>query len=166
MSEVTYRLGTEKDFPIVKEFYVKLDGVFRHYGFNLPEPEDLGQAYLDSFSRTLGRFSQFWVAEMDGEVVAYALMRIKHTPLFMGGVTVGEISDAWIEPQARRLGIGETLCHMGVEWMREQKVHSVEISILVGNEASWGMLKPFGFKPELNQYRLMWEDYIPADKDG
>jgi hypothetical protein len=109
MSEVTYRLGTEEDFPIVKEFYVKLDGVFRHFGLRLPEHEDLGQAYLDSFSRTLGRFSHLIVAEMDGEVVAYGLMRIKRTPPYFGGVMVGEIADAWIEPKARRLGVGEKI---------------------------------------------------------
>ena len=166
MSEVTYRLGTEEDFPIVKEYYVKLDAVFRHFGLRMPEPEDVGQAYLDSFTRTLGRFSQLWVAELDGEVVAYLLVRIKRTPEFMGGVMVGELADEWIEPQARRMGIASKLCHIGIEWLREQDVHSVEIRILDGNKASWAFLEPMGFTPELNQYRFTWDEYIPPEEDA
>jgi hypothetical protein len=104
MSEVICRLGTEEDFPIVAEFYEKLDGVFRHFGLRFPEPENIRQAYLDSFTRTLGRFSQMWVAELDGEVVAYLLVRVKRVPDYMGGVVVGELADEWIEPHARRLG--------------------------------------------------------------
>ena len=166
MSEVTYRLGTEEDFPIVKEFYVKLDGVFRHFGLRMPEPEDVGQAWLDSFSRTLGRFSQLWVAELDGEVVAFLLVRVKRTPPYIGGVMVGELADEWIEPQARRMGIADKLCRFGIEWLREQKVHSVEIRILDGNKASWAMLKPMGFTPELRQYRFLWDEYIPPKENA
>jgi GNAT superfamily N-acetyltransferase len=166
MSEVVYRLGTEEDFPIVCEFYEKLDGIFRQFGLRFPEPENLRQAYLDSFSRTLGRFSQLWVAELDGEVVAYLLVRVKRVPEYMGGVMVGELADEWIEPHARRLGIASKLCHIGIEWLREQDVHSVEIRILEGNKASWAFLKPMGFTPELNQYRFTWDEYIPLEEDA
>ena len=32
-AKVVYRLATEEDFPIVKTYYAKLDGIFRRYGF-------------------------------------------------------------------------------------------------------------------------------------
>ena len=166
MSEVSYRLGTEEDFSICKDFYVKLDGVFHKFGLRMPKVEDVGQAWLDSFIRTLGRFSQFWVADLDGEVVAFLLVRVKRTQSFMGGVMVGELADEWIEPKARRMGIADKLCRFGIEWLREQKVHSVEIRILDGNQASWKMLKPMGFTPELTQYRFLWDEYIPPKEDA
>ena len=163
MSDITYRVATEDDFPIVKKYYANLDGLFRQLGLLLPEPDDVGQAWLDSFQRTLGRFSKLWVAELDGEVVAFLLARVKRTPPFMGGVLVGELADEWVEPVARRIGIADKLCRYGFEWLREMEVHSVEIRILKGNEASWAMLEPMGFKPELTQYRVTWDEYIPED---
>ena len=163
MSDITYRVATEDDFPIVKKYYAYLDGLFRQLGLLLPKPEDVGQAWLDSFQRTLGRFSKLWVAELDGEVVAFLLARVKRTPPFMGGVLVGELADEWVEPAARRMGIADKLCRYGFEWLREMEVHSVEIRILKGNEASWAMLEPMGFKPELTQYRVTWDEYIPED---
>ncbi|MEJ2512719.1 MAG: hypothetical protein P8Y72_14130 [Anaerolineales bacterium] len=55
--EVSYRLGTEDDFPTLKGFYEKLDAYFRQLDLGLPQPEDVGQAWLESFSRTYGKFS-------------------------------------------------------------------------------------------------------------
>lgn len=167
MSEVTYRVAVEDDYPIVKTYYEKLDGLFRKLNLRLPKPDDVGQAWLDSFQRTLGRYSKLWVAELDGEVVAFLLARVKRAPPFMGGVLVGELADEWVEPHARRMGVADKLCRYGFEWLREMEVHSVEIRILKGNDASWAMLEPMGFSHELTQYRVTWDDYIPErpDKD-
>lgn len=165
MTEINYRVATEDDFPLVSEYYTKLDALFRELDYRLPKPDNVGQAWLDSFQRTLGRFSKLWVAELDGEVVAFLLARVKHIPPYMGGVMVGELSDEWVEPHARRMGIADKLCRYGFEWLRELDVHSVEIRILRGNEASWSMLEPMGFKPELTQYRVNWDEYIP-EKDA
>lgn len=161
MSDVIYRLAVEEDFPIIKTYYEKLDALFRELNLHLPKPDDVGQAWLDSFQRTLGRFSNLWVAELDGEVVAFLLARVKRAPPFMGGVMVGELADEWVEPHARRMGIADKLCRFGFEWLREMEVHSVEIRILKGNHASWAMLEPMGFTPELTQYRVTWDEYIP-----
>lgn len=166
MSDITYRVATEEDFPIVTEFYMKLDSLFRELDLRLPKPDNVGQTWLDSFKRTLGRFSKLWVAEMDGEVIAFLLARIKRTPPFMGGVLGGELADEWVEPRARRMGIADKLCRYGFEWLREMEVHSVEIRILGGNEASWAMLEPMGFKHELTQYRVTWDEYIPEKPEG
>lgn len=157
---VIYRLATEADFPIIKEFYSLLNQHFYSFGYRLPHPENVGEIYLDSFRRTLGRFSNAWVAEVDGRVVAYILCRIKRVPLTMGGVLVGELSDEWVEPEVRRLRIGDKLCRIALEWLRTQDVHSVEIQVLNSNEASWRMLARMGFQQEFRVGRLMWDEYI------
>jgi RimJ/RimL family protein N-acetyltransferase len=163
MSEVTYRQAEEKDFLILEEYYTKLNQHFRQYGYRLPVPENIGGVWLDTFRRTLGKFSMAYVAEYEGKVRGFLLARIKRLPAYMGGEFVGELSDEWIEPEIRRLGAGAHMCHMGLEWLRTQNVHSVEIQVLSGNEPSWNMLAAMGFKQEFRVGRMYWDEYIPED---
>ncbi len=165
MSETTsptvhYRLADETDFPRLIEFYTKLNEFFYQVGYRLPHPQNVGEVWLDSFRRTLGRFSRVDVAEIDGCVVGFMLCRIKRVPAYMGGVLVGELSDMWIEPEARRLGIGDMLSRLALNWLRQQGVHSVEIQVLRDNEASWKLYERMGFKLEFRVGRLLWDEYI------
>lgn len=160
---ITYREATPGDFPIMKLYYQKLNDHFLNYGYRLPRPDDLGELWLSTFERTLGKFSIAYVSEMEGEVVGFLLARIKRLPPYMGGVLVGELSDEWIEPKARRTGAGDHMCRMALEWLKEKAVHSVEIQVLKGNDASWNMLSAMGFKEEFRVGRLFWEEYIPKN---
>jgi RimJ/RimL family protein N-acetyltransferase len=166
MSEVVYRLAGPADFPILQEFYSKYNEHLRHYGYRLPRPENIGETWLESFRRTLGKFSIVYIAEFEGQVVGFLLARIKRLPPYLGGVLVGELSDEWIEPIVRRLGVGSHMCHMAIDWLKKQKVHSVEAQVQNGNEASWGMVAEMGFKQELRVGRLMWDEYIPENPKG
>ena len=163
MSEITYRLVKEEDYPIIKEMYVKLDAYFRTLNLRLPEPDDVEHVWLDSFVLTLGKFSQVHIAEMDGEAVGFMLSRVLRVPPYWGGVMVGTLSDMWIRKQARRRGVGDKLSRLGIEWLREQGVHSIEVQVLEDNSAIWKLYENMGFKPELHQIRLLWEDYLEED---
>ena len=163
---VHYRLGTEADLPVIRDMYLLLNEHFYKTGYRLPHPEDIGEAYLDSFRRTLGRYSNIWVAEIDGQpelpfrIVGYILCRVKRVPVYFGGVLVGELSDMWIVPEARRYGIGDCLSRLALEWLREQGVHSVEIQVLDANDASWRLFDRMGFKLEFRAARLLWNEYV------
>ncbi len=160
MREVSCRLATEDDFPILLEMYSQLNAHFYQVGYRLPRPENVGVLWLDSFKRTLGRFSNLLVAETGGEVVGFLLCRLKRLPAHMGGVLVGEISDIWIEASARRMGVGEKLSRCAIDWMREQDVHSIEVQILKDNQASLRLYESLGFKLEFSTVRLLWDEYI------
>jgi RimJ/RimL family protein N-acetyltransferase len=164
MSEVTYREATESDFPVLAKFYAMLNHYFHQYGYRLPVPENVGEVWLDTFKRTLGKFSIAYVAEYEGKTVGFLLARIKRLPPYMGGLLVGELSDEWIEPEVRRLGAGAHMCHLALDWLRHQEVHSVEIQVLNGNEASWNMLSAMGFKQEFRVGRMYWDEYIPENQ--
>ena len=156
---IHYRLTTEADFPIIMEMYALLNDHFYKTGYRLPRTENVAQAWLDSFQRSLGRFSNSYIAEIDGKVVGFILCRIKRVPLYFGGVLVGELTDMWIVPEARRLGIGDKLVRLAIEWERQQGVHSVEIQVLLENEASWRIFDRMGFKTEFRVARLLWDEY-------
>jgi L-amino acid N-acyltransferase YncA len=156
---IIYRAAVEDDFPTIMAFYEKFDRHMRSLEYSLPGVENIAQTWLDSFRRTLGRFSQLFVVEAEGKVAGFIRCRIKRVPPYMGDVMVGELMEIWIEPTARRSRAGETLTRMCIEWMRDQGVHSVEVQILLENEPSINMCKGLGMKPELMQLRLVWDDY-------
>jgi GNAT superfamily N-acetyltransferase len=72
---------------------------------------------------------------------------------------VGELSDMWVEHEVRRMGVGEKLLRLAIEWLRQQNVYSVEAQILSGNEPILKLVRSLGMKDELHQMRLTWEDY-------
>lgn len=158
-SVVKYRPAVETDYPTITRMYCLLNDFFYKVGYRLPHPDNVGEVWLESFRRTIGRFSYVYVAEVDGKVVGFMLCRLKRVPATMGGVIVGELSDMWIEPEARRLGIGDKLSRLSIDWMRDQGAHSIEIQVLKDNEASWKLYERMGFKLEFRVGRLMWDDY-------
>ena len=160
MSAVSYRTATEADFPVVTEMYSLLNTYFYQMGYRLPHPENVGEVWIDSFKRTLGRFSNVFIAEVEERVVGFMLCRIKRVPSYMGGVLVGELSDMWIDSSARRMGIGDKLSRLALDWMRGQGAHSVEIQVLKDNEASWKLYERMGFQLEFRVGRLLWDEYV------
>lgn len=157
--QVIYREATEEDFPAVIAMYDKLDGFLREFTYNFPVVENVGEKWFETFRRTLGRFSVLYVAEYNGEVVGFIIARLKRVPEYLGGVMVGELKDMWVEHSVRRLGIGEVLLRMAIEWCRQQDVYSVEAQILMGNEPIIKLVEYLGMKPELYQLRMVWENY-------
>ncbi len=160
MSAVSYRTAVEADFPVLMDMYIQLNTFFYQVGYRLPHPENVGEVWLDSFRRTLGRFSNVFVAELDGQVAGFMLCRLKRVPAYMGGVLVGELSDMWIDASARRMGIGDKLSRLAMDWMRQQGAHSIEIQVLKDNEASWKLYERMGFQLEFRVGRLIWDDYV------
>jgi ribosomal protein S18 acetylase RimI-like enzyme len=155
MDNIIYRPATESDYPQLAAMYAKLNAYFYQVGYMLPHPENVGEVWLDSFRRTLGRFSNVFVAERDGRHLGFILCRLKRLPAHMGGLLVGEVSDVWVEAEARRLGVGEALVQSGLEWLGGQGVHSVEVQVLGENEGSLRFFESLGFVLELRALRLL-----------
>lgn len=156
---VIYRLATDEDLPAVAGLYTKLDQFLREHAYNFPEVENVGELWLEMFRRTLGRFSILYIAEYEGEIVGFIIARLKRVPAYLGGVMVGELKDMWVEHKVRRLGIGEKLLRLAIEWCRDQDVHSLEAQILLGNEPIINLVEFLGMKRELYQMRMNWPDY-------
>jgi len=158
--QVNYRFATQADFPALVEMYHLLNAYYYDVGYRMPHPENVGEAWLDSFRRTLGRFSVVILAEVDQKVMGFMLGRLKPLPAYMGSVMVGQFSDMWVYPEARRLGVGEKLSRLTIDWFRQQNVHSVEVEMLRENDAIWRLYDRMGFQIEYRVARLMWEDYV------
>lgn len=158
---VVYRCGTEADFPELAPLYERLHAYYYEYGYSFPRVEQVSQLWLDSFRRTLGRFSMLHLALVDGKIAGFMLSRLKRVAPYMGGVLVGELSDLWVEPEARRLGIAEKLTRQAAAWMQSQGAYSVEAQLLYTNTPIQKLYDRMGFKRELVQVRLMFDDLKP-----
>ncbi len=165
MTDIIYRAASEADFPELAAMYEKLNAYFYQVGYLLPHPENVGEVWLESFRRTLGRFSNVFVAEREGRLLGFILCRLKRLPAYMGGVMVGEVSDVWVEAEARGAGVGDALVRAGLGWMRGQGVHSVEVQVLSENEGSLRFFESLGFQLELRALRLLNDDKSPEEKE-
>jgi ribosomal protein S18 acetylase RimI-like enzyme len=157
MAEALVRPAEEDDLAEVASMYEDLDVHYRRFPYHFPRIENLGEAWLASFRRTLGRFSQLFVAELDGKIVGFSLGRLKRVPPYRGGFLVGEISDVWVHPEARRLHIGEVLNLQTIAWLGSQGAESVEVQVLEGNQPIQHLYEKLGFQLELRQLRLTLE---------
>jgi ribosomal protein S18 acetylase RimI-like enzyme len=154
---ISFRPAEPGDFPVLAEMYERLNTYYFQVGYRLPRPDNVGQAWLESFQRTLGRFSMVYVADMGEDLVGFILCRVKRLPQHMGGVMVGEISDVWVESAYRRERLGEQLVRLGLDWLRQQGVHSVEIQVLRDNQGAWRFFQELGFELEFQAARLILE---------
>jgi GNAT superfamily N-acetyltransferase len=154
MNQITYRLITESDLKVLELYYEDLLRVYSDFGYRLPIPDHAGMLWIASFNRTLGRFSQVFIAESNSGIVGFALARLKRLPPYQGGELIAELSDIYLIEKFRHQGIATKLCKMVISWAYENDARSVEAQVLISNEASRRMFLTLGFKTELSQVRL------------
>lgn len=58
---------------------------------------------------------------------------------------VGEIDSLYIEPAYRKLGIGDKLMSMSLEWLDSKNVRMKVIGVAEGNEQAFDFYKNYGF---------------------
>jgi GNAT superfamily N-acetyltransferase len=81
-----------------------------YWGYDLERVRD--------WAATLDFAREIWVAELDGEIVAWVALG----PLDDG---VSELDDLWVEPGVIRMGIGTTLFHYAAERARGAGAHAL-----------------------------------------
>lgn len=153
MPEVLVREATGDDLPAVGQAWFHLQQFHQSLGMDFPIEGASAQKWLDSFQRTLGRFSFLWVVGPSSRPGAFLLARVKQSPAFLGGVQVGEISDLYVDQSLRRSGAGTQLVETAMRKFQELKVHSVEVQVQAGNQAGLAFWAKQGFEIDLTLVR-------------
>ena len=78
----------------------------------------------------------------DDVVVGYAAVRVE--PL-RDGRRLGIVSDIYVEPGGRDVGVGEVLLGECVAWCREQGCSGIDALALPGNRQTKNFFESFGF---------------------
>lgn len=153
MSTAVIRAGNEADLPAVAALWLGLDNYHRSLGLAFPQVNGAAEKWIDSFRRTLGRFSFLWLAEQDAAPQAFLLARVKQSPAFLGAIQVGEISDLFVTEALRGSGIAGRLVAEATKKFQELGVHSVEVQVLAGNQAGLDFWLKQEFKVDLTLVR-------------
>lgn len=154
MTEIVYRPASQEDLPIIKGYYTDLVRIYQTVGYKLPIPDNVEQLWLESFQRTLGKYSQVYLAEQDGKILGFGLGRLRRLAPYQGGSLIGDYADLYIVKEARRLGLSKKLNELMIQWFKEKGATSVEGQVLYKNDPSRQMLEALGFKIEIIQMRL------------
>lgn len=158
MSEISIRPGTRQDLPAVGRLWAELENFHRGLTLRLPRPADPARQWLDSFESALDDTAFLWVAELDGEIEGLLLARLKRLPAHLGDATVGEISDLYVNEEARGQKVAVRLAETAIAALKKHGIHSIEIQIMAGNHGGLAFWHKQGFHTELTQVRMLVEE--------
>ena len=87
-----------------------------------------------------------FVGTIDDVVVGYAAVRAEH---LRSGEALGVIEDLHVDPDAREIGVGESLVDAVVPWCEARECIGIDALALPGNRATKNFFESFGFKARL-----------------
>ena len=90
---------------------------------------------------------QLFVAEKEGQVVAYAGAIVKEYPPVFEVLKYGFVEEIAVTREFRRTGIGKRLVETAEAWLHAAGVTQIDVKIDVENEASMALFKGRGFAP-------------------
>ena len=98
---------------------------------------------LPSLAAALDDPEQLVVAgTIDEVVVGYGVARLDR---LRGGRMLGIVTDLYVEPEARAVGVGEAMIQSLVDWCRRHHCQGVDALALPGNRETKNFFETFGF---------------------
>ena len=86
------------------------------------------------------------VGTIDDAPVGYAAA---HTEVLRDGMRLGVISDIYVEPEARGVGVGEALMDTLLEWFDTQRCDGIDAIALPGDRETKNFFEGAGFSARL-----------------
>ncbi|MGI9120835.1 MAG: GNAT family N-acetyltransferase [Acidimicrobiales bacterium] len=98
---------------------------------------------LASLAQALQDPSQLVLAgTIDDVVLGYAVARLE---TLRDGQLLGVVSDLFVEPEARSVGVGEMLIDLVLDWCGQHRCRGVDALVLPGNRDTKNFFETFGF---------------------
>ncbi|MDG1198190.1 MAG: GNAT family N-acetyltransferase [Actinomycetota bacterium] len=89
---------------------------------------------------------EIWVGTLDGAVLSYARAKVE---VLRTGEYLGLVTDIYVTPEARSVGLGEALINVIIAWCSERKCVGIDSMALPGNRETKNFFETFGFKARL-----------------
>ena len=89
---------------------------------------------------------EIWVGTLDNAILSYARAKVE---VLRTGEYLGVVTDIYVTPEARSVGLGEALINVIIKWCQERKCVGVDSMVLPGNRETKNFFETFGFKARL-----------------
>lgn len=132
----------DKILPIrleIHQYHVELDKLYE-------AKVDLKDKFKTQLELILTESSELvLVAEEEGNILGYALGKLKDPHFLFNHPRSGHIDDVGITASARNKGIGEKLVHELVNWFKSNGAERIDLKVHAGNESGITFWKKMGF---------------------
>lgn len=92
-----------------------------------------------------------FVGTLDDVVVGYGIVEVLE---LRDGGRVGKVTELFVEPEAREVGVGEALVGVLVDWCRDHRCDGIDATALPGHRAAKNFFEEQGFVARsLTMYR-------------
>ena len=103
-----------------------------------------------------------FVGTLDDAVVGYGIVEVAE---LRDGSRIGRVTELFVEPDAREVGVGETLANALVEWCRARGCTGVDATALPGHRATKNFFEEQGFVARsLTMHRNLESPTEPPDE--
>lgn len=146
MRTIVERAG-ERDIPrlveLMRQFYAESNHAL--------DRDWAGESFGRLFrNEGLGRA---WIARREAGAVGYVVLTLRHSMEF--GALAGFIDDLFVQPGARRKGVGSALLTALIDECRHLEVAAVHVEADSGNAAAGGLYRAFGLAPHADGRQLL-----------
>jgi GNAT superfamily N-acetyltransferase len=86
-----------------------------------------------------------FVWDEDGDLPGLCIVRVDRAPPIHEEVCRGEITDLFVQPDARRKGVGRALLEAGLGWARERGAKRLEVRVVRANPEGQAFWRAAGF---------------------
>lgn len=94
------------------------------------------------------------IAETDNKIVGYFIGKIEKAKPFTAPKKIGKISEAFVEEEFRKSGIGRMMFDELIRWFNKNKIKHIELSVDSRNKIGIKAWQKFGFKEFMKKMRL------------
>lgn len=104
------------------------------------------EAALEIGRRLLAdRDAALFLWDEGGRPLGLCVVRVAHAPEVAVERERAEISDLWVEPAARRTGVGRALAEAAIDWIRGRGVPRVTVRVLGANAEAQAFWRALGW---------------------
>lgn len=100
-----------------------------------------------------GRFGILIGAISNKRLAGFSQGVIRYSPAYLGKLKVGFISQVFVDPSYRSLGIGKMMVKYMENWFKTKDVHSFELQVLAQNTDAILFWEKIGYESEILQFR-------------
>jgi len=145
--------GSETELAQVAALYRDFNLLHAEMGMSIHLVEGGERLWVDSMRKLLGRYAQIIVAEHEKKIVGYSAGVLRVLPPYYGSIVIGYWDSVYIEKEYRRMGLGDGMMGMLLDWWRGKGAVLAEGERLSVNEKVKGNYQRSGFHEEIVKYR-------------